>query len=55
MTEAYICDGVRTPIGRYGGGLSTVRADDLGSIPIASLMARNDQVDWSRVESGLLA
>ncbi|MGP6087869.1 3-oxoadipyl-CoA thiolase [Antarctobacter jejuensis] len=47
---AFICDGVRTPIGRYGGALSSVRADDLAALPIAALMARNPSVDWSRVD-----
>ncbi|WP_286828349.1 MULTISPECIES: 3-oxoadipyl-CoA thiolase [Kordiimonas] len=50
MKTAYICDGIRTPIGRYGGGLSSVRADDLAAHPIKALMARNDGVDWSRVD-----
>ncbi|MCD8536376.1 MAG: 3-oxoadipyl-CoA thiolase, partial [Burkholderiaceae bacterium] len=49
MKEAFICDAVRTPIGRYGGTLSTVRADDLGALPIAALIARNANVDWARV------
>jgi len=49
MTHAYICDAIRTPFGRYGGALSSVRADDLGAIPIAALMARNPQVDWAAV------
>ncbi len=48
--EALICDGVRTPIGRYGGALSSVRTDDLAALPIAALMARNPGVDWSRVD-----
>jgi acetyl-CoA acyltransferase len=48
--EAYICDGVRTPIGRYGGGLSSVRTDDLAALPIAALMNRNPSVDWSAVD-----
>ena len=47
MTQAYICDAIRTPFGRYGGVLSSVRTDDLGAIPIAALMARNSQVDWA--------
>jgi acetyl-CoA acyltransferase len=47
MTSAYICDAIRTPIGRYAGSLSTVRADDLGAIPIKALMDRNPQVDWA--------
>jgi acetyl-CoA acyltransferase len=48
--EAFICDGVRTPIGRYGGALSSVRADDLAALPIAALMARNAGVDWTQVD-----
>ena len=47
MTHAYICDAIRTPIGRYGGALSSVRTDDLGAIPLKALMARNPQVDWA--------
>ena len=47
--HAFICDAIRTPFGRYGGSLSTVRADDLGAIPIAALMARNPNVDWQAV------
>jgi len=54
MNEAYICDAVRTPIGRYGGSLSSVRCDDLASIPIKALMARNDRVDWSAVDDVIL-
>ena len=50
MPEAFICDGVRTPIGRYAGGLAPVRADDLGAIPLRTLMARNPGVDWEAVE-----
>ncbi|TWC77226.1 acetyl-CoA C-acetyltransferase [Rhizobium sp. SJZ105] len=50
MPEAFVCDAVRTPIGRYGGLLSSVRADDLAAIPLAALMARNPQVDWSKVD-----
>jgi acetyl-CoA acyltransferase len=49
-SEAYICDAVRTPIGRYGGVLAQVRTDDLGAVPIRALIARNAGVDWSRVE-----
>jgi len=49
VIEAFICDAVRTPIGRYGGALSSVRADDLGAIPIKALMARNPKVDWAAV------
>ncbi len=50
MSEAFICDAVRTPIGRYGGALATVRADDLAALPLAALMERNPQVDWSKVD-----
>jgi acetyl-CoA C-acetyltransferase len=46
MTEAFICDAIRTPFGRYGGALSSVRTDDLGAIPIRALMQRNPKVDW---------
>ena len=48
--DAFICDGIRTPIGRYGGALSGIRADDLAALPIAALMQRNPHVDWSRVD-----
>jgi len=48
--EAYICDFARTPIGRYGGSLAKVRADDLGAIPIKALMARNKSADWSKLD-----
>jgi 3-oxoadipyl-CoA thiolase len=47
--HAYICDAIRTPFGRYGGALSSVRADDLGAIPLKALMARHPQVDWQAV------
>jgi 3-oxoadipyl-CoA thiolase len=47
--HAYICDAIRTPFGRYGGALSSVRADDLGAVPLAALMARNPGVDWQAV------
>jgi 3-oxoadipyl-CoA thiolase len=50
MTHAYICDAIRTPFGRYGGALSTVRTDDLGAIPLRALMARNAGVDWAAVD-----
>src|SRR5210317_2261603 len=50
MNEAYLCDAIRTPIGRYGGALSGIRADDLGAIPIKALMQRNGSVDWSAVD-----
>jgi len=49
MTQAYICDAIRTPFGRYGGALSSVRTDDLGAIPLKALMARNLNVDWQAV------
>lgn len=50
MTTAFICDAIRTPIGRYGGTLASVRADDLGAIPLKALMQRNPKVDWAAVE-----
>jgi acetyl-CoA acyltransferase len=50
METAYICDGVRTPIGRYGGALASVRTDDLAAIPIAALMERNRSVDWNALD-----
>ena len=50
MNEAYICDAVRTPFGRYGGALSGVRTDDLAAIPLKALMERNPKVDWAAVE-----
>jgi 3-oxoadipyl-CoA thiolase len=50
MNEAFICDAVRTPFGRYGGALSTVRADDLGAVPLRALMQRNPDVDWAAVD-----
>ena len=49
MTHAFVCDAIRTPFGRYGGALSSVRTDDLGAIPLKALMARNPQVDWAAV------
>ena len=45
MNEAFICDAIRTPFGRYGGALSTLRTDDLGALPIQALMTRNPQVN----------
>ncbi|MDP7488197.1 MAG: beta-ketoacyl synthase N-terminal-like domain-containing protein, partial [Alphaproteobacteria bacterium] len=50
MTEAFICDNARTPIGRFGGALSDIRTDDLAAVPISALMARNDSVDWEAVD-----
>ncbi len=52
--DAFICDAVRTPIGRYAGALSSVRADDLAAIPISALMARHPQLDWARVDDVIL-
>ena len=53
MTQAFICDAIRTPIGRYGGILKDVRTDDLGAVPIKALMARNPRVDWRAVDDVL--
>ena len=50
MPDAFICDAIRTPVGRYGGGLSKVRTDDLGAAPIKALMVRNNDVDWAQVD-----
>ncbi|KND61409.1 Acetyl-CoA acetyltransferase Beta-ketoadipyl CoA thiolase [Candidatus Burkholderia verschuerenii] len=50
MKEAFVCDAIRTPIGRYGGALSSVRADDLGAVPLRALIERNKEVDWEAVE-----
>ncbi|MFC5757946.1 3-oxoadipyl-CoA thiolase [Rhizobium sp. GCM10022189] len=49
MVDAFICDYIRTPIGRYGGALSAVRADDLGAVPLRALMERNPNVDWDAI------
>jgi 3-oxoadipyl-CoA thiolase len=54
MTEAFICDAVRTPIGRYGGALAPVRADDLAAIPIRALVERNSKVDWAELDDVIL-
>ena len=54
MNDAYICDGVRTPIGRYAGALSAIRADDLAALPIAALILRNTAVDWSQLDDVIL-
>ncbi len=54
MKHAYICDGVRTPFGRYGGSLAAVRADDLAAIPIKALMARNPAVEWQQLDDVIL-
>jgi len=53
MNQAFICDAIRTPFGRYGGALSSVRTDDLGAIPLQALIARNPQVDWAAVSDVL--
>src|SRR5438477_12665017 len=50
MHEAFICDGMRTPIGRYGGALAKMRTDDLAAVPIKALMARHPGVDWERLD-----
>ncbi|CAB3674391.1 3-oxoadipyl-CoA thiolase [Paraburkholderia rhynchosiae] len=50
MTEAFLCDAIRTPIGRYAGSLSSVRADDLGAVPLKALMERNKNVDWNAID-----
>ncbi|MBB3219282.1 3-oxoadipyl-CoA thiolase [Pseudoduganella umbonata] len=50
MTEAFICDAIRTPIGRYGGALKDLRADDLGALPLAELVRRNPTVDWEAID-----
>src|SRR5215218_3288193 len=54
MTEAFICDAVRTPIGRYAGALSGIRADDLAAIPIKALIDRNPMVDWAALDDVIL-
>ncbi|MCA3672610.1 MAG: 3-oxoadipyl-CoA thiolase [Methylobacterium sp.] len=50
MTDVYICDAIRTPIGRYGGALKDVRADDLGAVPLKALIERNRNVDWAAID-----
>ncbi len=54
MADAFICDAQRTPIGRYGGALASVRADDLAAVPIAALMTRNSGLDWGRIDDVIL-
>ena len=54
MTDAFICDAVRTPVGRYAGALSSVRTDDLAAVPISALMARNTRVDWDAIDDVIL-
>ena len=53
MNPAFICDGIRTPIGRYGGALASIRTDDLAALPIRALMARNPSVDWAQLDDVL--
>ena len=53
MTQAYIVDALRTPIGRYGGSLASVRTDDLGAVPLRALKARFAQLDWSAIDDVL--
>src|SRR5690606_22173884 len=50
MQDAFICDAIRTPFGRYGGALSTIRTDDLAALPISTLIKRNGKVDWTEVD-----
>ncbi len=50
MRDAFICDGVRTPVGRYGGALAAVRTDDLGAVPLRALLARYPQLDLGRID-----
>ena len=54
MTDVFLCDGIRTPVGRYAGGLATVRADDLAAIPITALMGRSPSVDWGMLDEVML-
>ena len=50
MTDVFICDYIRTPIGRFSGAVASVRADDLGAVPLRALMARNLSVDWEAID-----
>ena len=54
MPNAYICDYIRTPFGRYGGALSSVRTDDLAALPLKALMARHDSLDWGALDDVIL-
>ena len=54
MLDAYLCDAVRTPFGRYGGALSAVRTDDLGAIPLSALLTRNPQLDAALIDDVIL-
>ena len=51
MSDAFLCNAIRTPIGRFGGALSSVRADDLAAVPIKALKDRNSHVDWDAIGS----
>ena len=53
INQAFICDAIRTPFGRYGGAFKDIRADDLGAIPLRALMERNPKVDWANVQDVL--
>ncbi len=55
MRDAFICDGVRTPVGRYGGALASVRADDLGAVPLRALLACYPQLDLERIDDVISA
>ena len=50
MNEVFLCDGIRTPIGRYGGALSVMRVDDLAAIPLKALIARHPEIDWAALD-----
>ena len=52
--QAFLCDAIRPPFGRYGGALSSIRADDLGALPIAALMARHPRMDWQAVSDVIM-
>lgn len=54
MAQAFICDAVRTPIGKLNGSLSSIRADDLAALPLKALMARNGKADWSALDDVIL-
>jgi acetyl-CoA acyltransferase len=54
MPDAFICDAIRTPVGRYGGSLAGVRADDLAAVPIRALVERNPKVDWAALDDVIL-
>ena len=54
MIEVFICDAIRTPVGRYGGSLSSIRPDDLGAIPLKEIVKRNPDVDWLAVDDILM-